>query len=178
MPDPCDALQQILDHPPLADAGIDHDVLRERLDAISGIDVCILEGLRRAGVEGDWRNYEAYLWAAFLRPRPDMTPVLIEALRRRDERAPNEDILDLLTILEDAEAFDVLKQTLAWDPEWDEAHAIGVKAVYALGGIPQAEPVLREAAASGRLEVREAAKAVLEHRFSSTTSQTPNGPGS
>jgi hypothetical protein len=157
----CDELRRLLDEPPMEVYGVNREVFGERLAALPGVDVCIVAGLRGAAAADDWDSFGRYLWAAYLRPSWEMTPVLVDVLRRRDETAPNEGIVDLLIDVADPAAFDALREMLWWNPEWDEAHAIAVKAAYALAELPGAGPVLREAAERGPDEVRDAATTIL-----------------
>jgi hypothetical protein len=154
----CAELRQLL-----YDDSRDHDETMERLKSLSGITDCIVQGLEEKAAEGDWSGFGRYLWAAFSHPSRELTPVLVAALSRKDDNAPNEGMVDLLITIADPAAFDVLRQMLWWNPEWDDAHAIAVKAVYALGELPSTEAVIREAAEKGAEEVREVAARVLEY---------------
>lgn len=156
--DACRELEYLLYHPPM-----DDDDLYDAIRAFDDVTDCVVAGLRQKAGEGDWSGFGRYLWAAFGHPAPEMTPVLIDALARRESSVPNEDIVELLRDLADPRAFEVLRETLWWNPDWDEAHAIAVKCVYALARLSIAEDAIRDAAARGSAPVRQAATGVLAY---------------
>lgn len=158
MRDACRELEYLLYHPPT-----DDDDLYDAVRAFKDVTDCVVAGLRQKAEEEDWSGFGRYMWAGFAHPSPEMTPVLIDALALRESAVPNEDVVDLLRDLADPRAFEVLRETLWWNPEWDEAQAIAVKCVYALARLAIAEDTIRDAAERGSAQVRDAARGVLEY---------------
>ena len=150
-------------HDLLHDETMDQEDLMERLKALSGITDCIVDGLAATAADENWCDFELYLWPASSHPSRDLTPVLLDVLRRRDEMAPNEGIVDLLIDVADPAAADALRDMLWWNPEWDEGHWIAIKALYALGNLPGTEADIRGAAETGPDDVRETAERILAY---------------
>ena len=154
----CEDLRRLL-----RDDSLDHGAMLATVRSLSGVEGCVAAGLAGAAAGDDWLDFGRYLWAAYAHPSRDYTPVLVDVLRRRDEKAPNEAVVDLLIDVKDAAAFDVLSDMLWWHPEFDDADAIAVKAVYALADLPGGEEAVRGAAETGPEQVRLVARTVLEH---------------
>jgi hypothetical protein len=135
-----------------------------QLDALRDPAPCLVEGLASAATTEDWLTFERYVLAASRYPSPAMTSVLCDVLGRRIEDLNNEDIIDVLAIIADPDAIDVLTTTIDWQPPWDEFHWIGVKCVLALAniGTQAALDVLRSASHEGAPEVRETAARMLQ----------------
>ncbi len=147
----------------LHDDSLDQDARRAVVRSLPGVVGCVAGGLADAAARDDWLEFGRCLWAAYAHPSRDFTPTLIDVLRRKDGNAPNEAIVDLLIDVKDPAAFDVLRDMLWWHPEFDDADAIAVKAVYALAELPGGEEAVRGAAETGPEEVRPIARTVLEH---------------
>ena len=154
----CEELRMLLH-----DHSIDQSDRLSRVRSMTGVEQCVVDGLIEAAAGDDWMTFGRYLWAAYARPSRDLTPVLVDVLRRRDEEAPNEAVVDLLIDVKDSAAFDVLSDMLWWHPAFDDADAIAVKAVYALAELPGSEDVIRAAAETGPEDVRLVARDVLHH---------------
>ncbi len=142
-----------------------HQALRAWLDELGDVEDCIADGLRRSSEGEDWRGFWLYTLAAFQRPSRLYTAVLCEALGRRDFDVVNhEDIVDVLAEIRDPAAVACLRDTLWWEPEWDEYRNLAVKCIWALAaiGTPEALVVIRDATTAESLEVQEAAAHELE----------------
>ena len=133
--------------------------LRAWLDGLGAVENCIADGLRRCCGGEDWLGCELYVTAAFRRPSRSYTAVLCEVLSRRDLDINHEDIVDALAEIRDPASIDCLRDTLSWEPEWDEFRNLAVKCIWALAaiGTPDAVAAIRDAATCDAFEVREAA---------------------
>jgi hypothetical protein len=82
-----------------------------------------------------------------------------------------EDIVEVLEVVQDPTSVPYVIDALHWQPEWDEFHHFASKCVLALAAIGTDEAIqaLRDAAAVGPREVREAASFELEHLGRQTT---------
>jgi len=167
----CETLRRLLH-----DDSLDHHAMLAVVRSLPGVAGCVADGLAAAAAGGDWHDFGRYLWAAYAHPSRDLTPVLVGVLRRRDEEAPNEAVVDLLIDIKDPAAFAVLSDMLWWHPEFDDADAIAVKAVYALAELPGGEEVIRGAAETGPEEVRLVARTVLEHLAEERRGRERGGP--
>jgi HEAT repeat protein len=133
--------------------------LRAWLRALSGIEDCVTEGLRRTQQSEDWPMFERYARAAFYHPSRAYTPVVCQVLARHNDDVNNEDLVDTLAEIADPTAVDCLRDAFHWEPPWDEFGQLARKAVWALAaiGTPEAMAVVREAADDAREKPREAA---------------------
>lgn len=140
--------------------------MREWLQGLSGIEDCVIEGLRRTRQSEDWPLFERYARAAFYHPSRAFTTTLCEVLARHDDDVNNEDLVDTLAEIADPASVDCLRDAVHWDPPWDEFGQLARKAVWALAaiGTPEALEVMREAAADERDKPREAAQHELRRR--------------
>ncbi len=89
-----------------------------------------------------------------------MTSLLCAVLDRQLDTLSNEAIIEALEAIADPAAVDCLEKARWWRPSWDEFGGLAVKAVWALAaiGTPDAVATLRDAAATGSVEVRRAAQ--------------------
>jgi len=137
-----------------------HQALRAWLDGLGDVEHCIADGLRRSSEGEDWLGFEHYVFAAFQRPSRSYTEVLCRVLAQRDIDDFNyEDVVDALAEIRDPAAVSCLRDTLRWEPEWDEFRNLAVKCIWALAaiGTPEALAMIRDATASESPEVRKAA---------------------
>lgn len=137
-----------------------YQALRAWLDGLGDVEDCIADGLRRSSEGEDWLGFEHYVFAAFQRPSRSYTAVLCEVLARRDIDDFNyEDIVDVLAEIRDPASVGCLRDTLSWEPEWDEFRHMAVKCIWALAaiGTPDAVAAIRDAATCDAFKVREAA---------------------
>jgi PBS lyase HEAT-like repeat-containing protein len=142
---------------------MDRALLLTRLDALTGMDDCIQEGLVHSALTEDWLWFERYVLAASRHPSRAMVPVLCQVLSRRIDEVNSEDIVEVLSEIGDPDSVDCLRDTLLWQPGWDEFHGLAIKCVWALAAIGSAEAVgaLRDAAGVGPEEIRDAAVRAL-----------------
>nr|BFF03465.1 hypothetical protein GCM10020241_51400 [Streptoalloteichus tenebrarius] len=154
----CEELESVL-----LDPRLEHGERMARLRGLSGVDECVRDGLQRALSAQDWDTFELYLLAAYEHPGRALTDVLCEALRLRSRNVPNEDVIQVLAEIADPDSLPCLRETLHWEPEWDEFHQIAVKCVWAVSAIksPEATSVLVEAAEQGPSAVADWARSKL-----------------
>lgn len=130
------------------------------LMSVTGVEECIADGLRESWTSEDWTMFYRYVLAANYHPSRSQTAVLCEALRRRSDAISNEDVVTALGAIADPASVDCLRETLSWEPVWDEARWLAKKALTALATIrtPEALAALRDAADDPSEEVRTAAR--------------------
>lgn len=133
------------------------------LSGLADIEDCIADGLRHMAEAEDWRMFERYVIAGYYRPHASYAGLLCRVLAQRRSDVNNEDIVDALAEARNPESVSCLRDTLEWEPPWDEFRNLGVKCVWALAsiGTPEAIAVLKEAARNPAFKVREAATRVL-----------------
>ena len=131
----------------------------DRLEGLKDVEGCIAEGLRRSAAVGDWSSFERYVIAASRYPHRSMSEVLCDVLSRQLDTVNNEDIVEVLEMVADPNTVGCLENALHWEPPWDEYRQLAKKAVWALGaiGTSEAKEVLRDAASTASVEIREAA---------------------
>ncbi len=158
--EPCRELDEGLSDPRWSQA---RDTRMAWLAGLTGVEECIADGLRRSSASEDWDMFERYVLAAYHHPSSAYTPTLCDVLRRRSDALNNEDVVTALDRSRDPAAIGCLRDTLVWEPPWDEFRQLAVKALSALAaiGTPEAMAVLREAAANPSEWVREAAEREL-----------------
>ncbi|WP_158846319.1 hypothetical protein [Saccharothrix deserti] len=144
----------------LRDGSVD---LLERLRSVEvsdGDERCIVEGLEHTFAREDWDGFELYVLAAQRKPSGEAVPLLCAALLLKDERVFPEEVLAALNPVADARAVPALREMLHWRPEWDEFHAIAVKALWALAKIDDdgARALVAESAARGPRVLRDLAR--------------------
>lgn len=127
----------------------------ERVEALDGVEQCVVGGLRATLEAQDWFGFEMYVLAAQLKPDRAMVPVLADALLHKDSRVFPEEVVTALDGIADVRAVPALREMVYWRPEWDEYHALAVKAVNALAGVAdeQVRAVLVDLAESDGPEV-------------------------
>lgn len=140
--------------------------VRERVRDCTGAAPCIAAGLRQTVAAEDWRKFRRYLYAAGYHPSENYLEPLGTALSQHDEHIPNEDIVEVLVGLASPKSVDLLRETLAWRPDWDEFHQLAVKCLWALAGIESddARAVIDEAASDDRPVVRDTAESAIRRR--------------
>jgi hypothetical protein len=160
MSEQCAALET---HLAELDWSADRDALMAWLDQADGVEGCIATGLATTATIGDWSLFERYVVAGHRRPSREYSNTLCNVLRSRSDEINNEDIVDVLAEIRDPASVDCLAYTLSWSPSWDEFHQLAIKCVWALAAIGTVEAfvVLRDAAASEAIEVREAISQML-----------------
>lgn len=132
---------------------------------LTGVEDCIASGLRDSLHAQDWRMFDRYVLAADRQPSSAYTVTLCEALALHTDQLNNDDVVTALDASRDPAAIECLRATLSWEPPWDDARWLALKAIGALAaiGTPAALAVLREAAAgSSDEEIRAEAARELE----------------
>lgn len=130
------------------------------VEGLTGVEDCIAEGLRHCSGREDWLGFELYVIAAQRHPSRAYTETLCQVLAHHDIEDFNyEDIVGALDAIRDPASVGCLRDTLWWEPEWDEFREMAVKCVHALGviGTSDALAAIREALTSESPEVSRAA---------------------
>jgi hypothetical protein len=154
--DPCADLERIIDTNPFQ---VGQSRWFAHIDALSGVEDCIVAGLTRSFAAADWSRFDRYVLALYRRPSKSGSAVLCEVLGRRIDEVNNEDIVDTLGEIRDPASVPCLADVIWWQPEWDEYHQLAIKAVLALAliGSPEAVRALKDVASSAPKEVRDMA---------------------
>lgn len=136
---------------------------RDLLEALIGVEPCIVAGLERCVAGEDWKTFELYVLAASRHPHPSMTRTLCEVLDRQLDSISSEDVVSVLDAIADPAAVDSLERALWWEPSWDEFRHLAIRCVWALSAIGTREALdaLRDAASTAPRRVREAALEAL-----------------
>jgi HEAT repeat protein len=112
----------------------------------SGIEACVVEGLRRSREREDWDGFERYVLCADIHPSPAYIETLGAVLDERREDVNGEAIVDALNRIRDPAAVPYLRRAIRFAPETDEFGQLGRKAVWALDLLhtPEALDAIRE----------------------------------
>jgi hypothetical protein len=133
------------------------------LRSVTGVEECIAGGLRESWTSEDWTMFYRYVLAANFHPSRSQTAVLCEALRLRSDEIAYEDVVTALDAIRDPDSVQCLREILSWEPDYDEARWIALKALSALAaiGTPEALSALRGALDDPSEVVRDAAAQAL-----------------
>ena len=141
--------------------------LKEQMDGLCDVRVCIVAGLSEAAHAADWGRFQTYVLAAYHQPDGPMAPILCAVLDRWREIRPVyiEDIAEVLGLIRNPVAIDCLERAIRNEPEWDDAgHHFARKCVRSLAeiGTPAAVTALRRIARSDIAPIREEALEALK----------------
>lgn len=155
----CAALEQVIEDALRGGSGV-----LARMQELTGVEECVLQGLRDSSAAADWGRFHLYVSAAVMHPSASYVPVLGEVLGGRVFGPSYEDVATALGETRDDSAVPYLVDAVAWESEWDAFRGIAVKAVWALGwiGSPAALAALRAAAEDPDEEISRNARAELE----------------
>lgn len=81
---------------------------RAQIDALTGIEDCIRDGLTRSRDSEDWALFEHYVLTVTRHPSRSATPVLCEVLTRRSDQVNNDDIVFVLDAIADPDSVGAL----------------------------------------------------------------------
>ncbi len=138
--------------------------LKQRLNQSDFESQEVVNGLTRIFEKRLWANSEFWILAAQLKPSNEYVDILCKILELEDAHAPNENIIELLTDLEDERSTAALKKAINYRFDFDQGLQIPRKALEALCsvGTKEAKNILEQISKDSDSELCEDAKIFLE----------------